>query len=314
MLVSLLIPIYKVEKHLVKCLDTIFYQTYSDIEYIFLDDCSPDESMSILHAYIENHHLDRKLITFLEHTENEGIAITRNDLVRQAKGDYILFVDSDDWMELDMVEQLVAATKNGTIDIVGCDYAKNYADGRQTFHFENYASNSQDNIVLLLNYTIGPALWKILVRKELFQQIQFQPDIEIGEDYVASVKLYYYAKSCSYVHRYLYHYVQYNESRYSNKIIKSIEDHIKAVVAVEAFLKSVDFTDQRIVREINLRKFCIKRYYLFPPLLDFRKWTKLFPESDKMWRYISYPAKEKLMYWLAEHHFFFLLWWYRRFI
>lgn len=313
MLVSILVPIYKVEKHLIKCLDTLFNQTYPDVEYIFLDDCSPDRSMSVLHSYIENHHLGGKQITFLMHTENKGIAITRSELVRQAKGDYILFVDSDDWMELDMVEHLVAATKNGTVDIVGCDYAKNYVNERKTYHFENYAVNCQDNILLLLNYTIGPALWKFLVRKELFQQIQFQPDIEIGEDYLASVKLYYYAESCACVHRYLYHYVQYNEARYSNKIAKSIEDHIKAVVAVEDFLKSVNFMDQRIVKEINLRKFNIKRYYLFPPLLNFKKWTILFPESDKMWRYISYSKKEKVMYWLAEHHFFLLLRWYRRF-
>lgn len=314
MLVSLLVPIYKVEKHLVKCLDTLFNQTYPEVEYIFLDDCSPDKSMSVLHTYIEDYHLACKQITILAHTENKGIATTRNDLVKQAKGKYILFIDSDDWIELDMVEQLVKATKNGIVDIVGCDYTKNYVDGRQTCHFENYASNSRDNIALLLNYTIGPALWKLLVRKELFQQIQFQPDIEIGEDYLASVKLYYYANSCSCVHRYLYHYVQYNESRYSNKIAKSIEDHIKAVIEVEAFLESVDFMNQEIIREINLRKFCIKRYYLFPPLFDFKKWTVLFPESNRMWRSISYSKKEKVMYWLAEHHLFFLLQWYRWFV
>lgn len=314
MLVSLLVPIYKVEKHLVKCLDTLFNQTYSEVEYIFLDDCSPDKSMSVLHTYIENYHLAHKQITFLVHTQNKGIATTRNDLVKQAKGEYILFVDSDDWIELDMVEQLVKATKNGTVDIVGCDYTKNYVDGRQTCHFENYASISRDNIALLLNYTIGPALWKLLVRKELFQQIQFQPDIEIGEDYLASVKLFYYADSCSCVHRYLYHYAQYNENRYSNKIAKSIEDHIKAVIEVEAFLGSVDFMNQEIIREINLRKFCIKRYYLFPPLFNHKKWAMLFPESDRMWRYISYSKKEKVMYWLAEHHLFFLLQWYRWFV
>lgn len=314
MLVSLLVPIYKVEKHLVKCLDTLFNQTYPEVEYIFLDDCSPDKSMSVLHTYIEDYHLACKQITILAHTENKGIATTRNDLVKQAKGEYILFVDSDDWIELDMVEQLVKATKNGTVDIVGCDYTKNYVDGRQTCHFENYASISRDNIALLLNYTIGPALWKLLVRKELFQQIQFQPDIEIGEDYLASVKLFYYADSCSCVHRYLYHYAQYNENRYSNKIAKSIEDHIKAVIEVEAFLGSVDFMNQEIIREINLRKFCIKRYYLFPPLFNHKKWTVLFPESNRMWRYISYSKKEKVMYWLAEHHLFFLLQWYRWFV
>jgi glycosyltransferase involved in cell wall biosynthesis len=307
MLVSILVPIYKVEKHLSKCLDTIFHQTYSDVEYIFVNDCSPDNSLNILNNYIGKNNIDKNKVTIISHFENKGIAITRNDLLDHAKGEYVLFVDSDDWVEADMVEQLISTTNNGTIDIVGCDYTDDYADGERKFHYENYTQDCKENIIRILNYNIGPAMWKILVRRELFKNIRFNPRIEIGEDYIVSVKLYYYAKNCSNIHKYLYHYIQYNETRYSGQTEKSISDHINAIIEVENFFKSVGLFTQKINYEIKLRKFNIKRYYLFSPLLDYTKWKNTFPDTNRMWRYIKYSKKEKIMYWLAEKHFFILL-------
>lgn len=307
MLISILVPIYKVEKHISKCLDTIFYQTYPDIEYIFVDDCSPDDSLTILKKYIDKNDIDKRKVRIISHLENKGIAITRNNLLDHAKGEYVLFVDSDDWIEADMVEQMVSATNNGTIDIVGCDYTDDYADGTHKFHYENYALDCKENIIRLLNYNIGPTMWKILVRRALFNNIRFNPAIDIGEDYVASIKLYYHATTCSNIHKFLYHYTQYNETRYSGQIAKSISDHINAVIEVENFLKSVGLFTQNINNEIRLRKFNIKRYYLLYPLRDYTKWKNTFPDTDRMWRYIEYSKKEKIMYWLAEKHFFILL-------
>jgi glycosyltransferase involved in cell wall biosynthesis len=307
MLISILVPIYKVEKFISKCLDSIFNQTYSDIEYVFLDDCSPDNSVRILKKNIKEHNIDQSKITIISHSENKGIAITRNDLLDHAKGEYVLFIDSDDWIESDMVEQMVSATNKGAIDIVGCDYTDEFIDGKSKLRYENYAQDCNENIVRLINYNIGPTLWKILVKKELFKNVKFRPDIEIGEDYIASIMLYYYAKNCSNVHQYLYHYVQYNTYRYSNQIRKSISNHINAIIIIEEFLKSKGLYDSRINKEIKLRKFSIKRYYLVPPLMDYAKWKITFPETDGMWRYIKYSRKEKIIYWLAEKHIFFLL-------
>ncbi len=307
MLVSILVPIYKVEKYIEKCLDSIFHQTYPDIEYVFVDDCSPDKSLTILKRYIDKKHIDKSKVTIISHLENKGIATTRNDLLDNAKGKYVLFVDSDDWIETDMIEQMLTVAENCTIDIIGCDYIDNYPNGTIKYHYENYSQDCKENITRLINYNIGPAMWKILIKKELFNIIKFQPEIDIGEDYIASIKLYYYAHNCANVHKYLYHYVQYNNNRYSNQLVKSISDHIRAVTVVEDFVKSVGLYNDKIEYELKLRKFNIKHYYLFLPLLDFKKWKKNFPESDRMWRHIRYSKKEKIIYWLAEKHLFGLL-------
>lgn len=306
MLVSILVPIYKVEKYIERCLTSIFNQTYPEIEYVFVDDCSPDNSLKILKDYISIHNIKNN-ITIISHTKNMGIAITRNDLIDNAKGVYVLFVDSDDWIENDMIEQMIYASNNGKIDIISCDYTKEYANGERTYHRENYTNDCHENMVRLINYNIGTVLWKMLIKRSLFKKIRFQPDIEIGEDYVASIKLFYYAESCSYIHKNLYHYAQFNKGRYSNQIAKSISDHTKAIKNIEAFFIEQGIIDKRIETELNLRKFGVKSYYLYQPLLNYKKWKYTFPESNQMWRLIKYSKREKIKFWLAEKKLFCIL-------
>lgn len=305
--VSILIPVYNVEKYIPRCLDSIFHQSYAEIEYVFVDDCTPDNSMLLIDRYIEVNGISRDKVKIISHSYNQGIAVTRNDCIANASGDYVLFVDSDDWIEPDMVEQLVIASNNGKADIVGCDFYEDFGDGRLVPHFEPYSSDCKENIVLCLNYRIATALWKMLIRRNIFSYFQFQPEIEIGEDYVASVKLYYYASSCACVHKCLYHYVKYNNDCYSKMIEKSIHDHILAVNAVEKFLKQVHLYNSAAKKELNLRKFCIKKYYLSKQMFDINKWNTTFPDVTDVWRNIGYPVKEKCIYWLAEKKLFLII-------
>ena len=120
--VSILVPIYNVENYIGKCLDSIFIQSYTNVEYVFVDDCSTDSSLQVLKSKLTEYSIPSDKYTILCHTENQGIAQTRIDLLSEAKGDYIQFIDSDDWIEKDMMVQMVEATDNGKIDIVGCDY------------------------------------------------------------------------------------------------------------------------------------------------------------------------------------------------
>lgn len=307
MLISIIVPIYCVEPYLEKCLNSIFSQTYTDIEYIFVDDCSPDNSIGVLDRCVLSHHIDRQKVTIIRHAENKGISITRNDALRVAKGDYILFVDSDDWIESCMVENLWKATDNGKIDIVGCDYIKEYADGSTTLHHENYGLDCTENLIKILNYDIGPYLWKMLVKRDLYNKALFPEQIEIAEDYIEAIKLFHLAHSFVAVHEYLYHYAQYNICRYSNQIAKSIAHHIEVVKMAEDYLRQNTLLTSAVQHQLLLRKFNIKRYYLYPPLTDYTCYRSIFPEADGMWRFISFPLKEKIRYYLAEKHCFVLL-------
>ena len=137
--VSILMPIYKVEKYLEKTLDSIFTQTYPYLDYVFVNDCSPDNSLQVLINTIEKHRIEKSRYTIINHEQNEGIAVSRTDCIAHAKGEYVFFVDSDDWIEKNAVEQMVTATKAGAIDIVGCDFSKDFLSGKTTYHHEDYA-------------------------------------------------------------------------------------------------------------------------------------------------------------------------------
>lgn len=302
--VSILMPIYKVEQYLEKTLESIFTQTYPNIEYVFVNDCSPDNSLQVLEDTIAKYGIDKDRYVIVNHLQNEGVAVSRTDCIANAKGDYIFFVDSDDWIEIDTVEQMVAATKGGTIDIVGCDYMKDYLSGKTTCHHEDYAETCRENMLKCLNYEIATVLWKLLIKGSLFENFEISP-INIGEDYIISIKLFYFADSFSPLHKAFYHYVQYNQNRLSYQNLRSINDHIKCVNEVELFLRGQGDYDAIIEHKLLLRKFNIKsNFVLNKRLISEKGFNSTFPETRGIWHEMGYSWKECMKFWFAEHGLF----------
>lgn len=302
--VSILMPIYKVEQYLEKTLNSIFTQTYQNIDYVFVNDCSPDNSLQVLKDTIGKYGIDESRYTIINHDQNEGIAVSRADSIANAKGDYVLFVDSDDWIEPDMVQTLLDATDNGEIDIIGSDIAGDHLDGKVTCHHEKYGKTCRENLIKCLNYDINTVLWKLLIRRSLFDNFTITPHVDIVEDYIISVKLYYYAKSFKAVPQAMYHYVQYNQARVSLQKLRSINMHILGVKEVEAFCREKGIYDELIEEKLLLRKFNIKSNFLTKQLLDFDTYKSVFPEANRVWRKIPYLRKEKIKFWLAEKGLF----------
>lgn len=306
-LVSYLVPIYNVEKYLESCLESIFGQTYQNTEYVFVDDCSTDNSYDVLLSTLKKNNIPQERYTIVRHPQNEGIAVSRADCIANAKGEYVQFVDSDDWIEPDMTETMVAASQSSQIDLVGCYYIKDFLSGKQTRHKENYSQSCAENMVLCINYDISTVLWKMLIRRSLFSNFTITPHVDIVEDYIISVKLYFYANSFAVVDKYMYHYVQYNEGRVSFQTLRSITNHIKGVKEVEEFLESKGLVTPKISNLLNLRKFNIKSNFLTKNLFDIQAYKTTFPEADKVWRQINYSRNEKIKFWLAEKKLYFIL-------
>ena len=305
--VSILMPIYKVELFLERTLDSIFTQSYSNIDYVFVNDCSPDNSLQVLMNTIARYGVEESRYTIVNHQENEGIAVSRADCLANAKGDYVYFVDSDDWIEKDAVENMVAATKEGTIDIVGCDFMKDYMSGKTTYHHENYAETCRENMLRCLNYDIATVLWKLLIKRSLFENFRIS-SINIGEDYIISIKLFYYAHSFISLHTAFYHYVQYNQDRLSFQSLRSIKDHVRCVEEVEHFIKEKGLYDNYAQFKMLQRKFIIKsNFVLNKNLLNQDAFNNTFPEAKGLWKHIDYSRKECLKFWFAEHGLFILL-------
>lgn len=306
-MVSVLVPVYNVEKYIEKCAESIFAQTYKNLEFVFVDDCCQDNSIEVLENVIKKYGISHDRYLIIRHPQNEGIAVSRADCISHAKGDYILFVDSDDWIEKNMVEALVTATNEGEIDIVACDYMKDYISGEISYHDEDYADTCRENLIRSINYDISTLLWKLLIRRELFSHFTITPHVDIVEDYIITVKLYYYAKTFTRIRKYLYHYVQYNQARVSFQTQRSIMNHIKGVKEVEAFCRDKGLCDERVEKLLSLRKFNIKSNFLTKRMLDYEAYKDTFPEANGTWRQLGYSSKECLKFWLAEHGLYSIL-------
>ena len=305
--VTILMPIYKVEQYLEKTLTSVFTQTYNNIDYVFVNDCSPDNSLKVLTDTISKFGIASERYVIVNHQHNEGIAVSRSDCIAKATGDYVYFVDSDDWVEPDAVEKMVEASLGGTVDLVGCDFAKDFLSGEVTFHHENYSTSCRENLLKCLNYEIGTVLWKILIRRSLFNHITIKPHIDIVEDYIISIKLYYYAHNFVSIPQAFYHYVQYNQARVSLQTLWSVRMHIEGVKEIEAFCREKGLYDDYVEQQLNLRKFNIKSNFLTKHLLDYDASKNTFPEASHVWIKMGYSRKERLKFWLAEYGMFPLL-------
>lgn len=139
MKVSLLIPVYGVEKYIEKCAVSLFEQTYEDIEYIFVDDCTPDNSMNVLSGVIERYPKRKDHTRIIHHDCNKGLAQARNTALEAATGDFVLNVDSDDYLELQAIERLCAVADKKKADVVVFGFYSVYVKGRvacpNMYHF-----------------------------------------------------------------------------------------------------------------------------------------------------------------------------------
>ena len=120
--ISILVPVYKVEKYLERCLDSILAQTFTDWECILIDDGSPDNSGKICDEYAKK---DERFVV-LHHESNKGSAAARNTAFNKASADYFICVDSDDWVEPNYLEELYNKAINTNADVIGCNLVKEF--------------------------------------------------------------------------------------------------------------------------------------------------------------------------------------------
>ena len=305
--VSILVPLYNVEKYVGRCVESLFSQTYANIEYVFVNDCTPDTSMEVITDYIEKYGVCDKC-KIINHTVNKGISASRNDCLDNASGDYILFIDSDDYIDVDMVEKLVLAAQENNADISGCGYIEEYEDHSVEIP-QRYTNDHQEMMRAITLLTIKGVMWKLLIRRSIVDEnkIRFIPDNTMVDDYLFCCQVFFYAKRFASVNRCMYHYIQYNPNNYSKTREFNITSQAKAIVKAEEFYKENDAYE--IVRDVMLqRKFISKLPLLLnKSCYNVKLWRSLFPESNDAWTKMNFGYKQKALFWLASSPFYRLL-------
>ena len=229
---SIIVPVYNVEKYLDKCLERILNSTYKDFELIVINDGTKDNSEQIITKYLDNEEYKDK-ITYIS-KENSGLSDTRNLGMSKAKGEYIAFVDSDDYIETTMYETMMNKALEKNYDIVACDVKLVYEDSDKekviSSAYEKDLFNKDEIKQTMLTYY--PVVWNKIYKKSLLEGIEFSKGVWY-EDMEFNLKVYPRINSIGVVKEPLYNYLQrgnsitytYNDKLYD--IITNMDTVIK---------------------------------------------------------------------------------------
>ncbi len=240
--VSVIIPVYGVEKYIERCARSLFEQTLDGIEYIFVDDCSPDKSIEILERIIEEYRPrfagKRKVVRIERMLTNSGLAAVRKHGIQFSTGEYVIHCDSDDWVETDMYRLMYEEAERTDADIVMCGYKA--TDGVKVFN-ECYhqQTNKAKLLSSLLTMNESWSVWNKMCKRSLYDSDIVYPTLAMGEDMVLTTQMVLNAQRIAVVNKALYNYfynpnsitkVQSESLRY--KHWKDSADNAKTVISI----------------------------------------------------------------------------------
>ena len=186
-LISVIIPVYKVEKYLEKCVDSVINQTYKNLEIILVDDGSPDNCPKICDEYAKK---DKRIKVI--HKENGGVGSARNKGMEKAVGEYITFVDSDDWLEKNFIQEMLFIINKYKVDYVTCGYYRVYENKKEIINgnLEEIVIDSKEYANKLLNVQNGYGFVHMkLIKKEKISSLRFEEKLVVGEDALFNIQL-----------------------------------------------------------------------------------------------------------------------------
>ena len=208
---SVIIPIYGTEDYIQRCANSLFQQELNNIQFIFVNDCTPDRSMEVLSKVIKDyrHEIDRRAweIVIVKNSQNIGLAGSRKHGIDVADGDYIIHCDSDDWVDENMYRLMYEKAVGDNADIVVCDIRM--TDGVQDIKVLKGCANTKRDI-FIERMMLQKDHWSLcnkLVRRECYNGIQY-PKGGMGEDMVLSLQLIWNSKNVAYVKNTSYKYFQ----------------------------------------------------------------------------------------------------------
>ncbi len=312
--VSIIVPIYNVEKYIERCAVSLFEQDFDDIEYIFVNDCTPDNSVDILQKVIEKYPNRKPNAKIIHHKENKGLGSARKTGLENAVGEYVLHIDSDDWCELDMISSLYAKAKETDADIVACDYFLNYTN-REVYQKQDYTGNTEKDIWNLWIGVLRPYVWNKLVKRDLYVKNNICPPIEISmiEDYWLMARLFSVTKNIAYVPKAFMHYWQGNSNALT-KIFneKSFEDFRWLIKTTTQFLKEKNLYE-KYKEAFNIKKLAYILWFNNGQY-DRKLINSICPEAHKLkylqrtnaWKY-KFSWRNKILFVFYFLHLDFLI-------
>ena len=299
--VSILVPVYNVSAFIERCAHSLFIQTFDELEIVFVNDCTPDNSMDLLQQVIAEFPSRKEQVVIINHPVNRGIGKTRNTLLEAATGDYVMWVDSDDSVTENAVELLHTAAVSKDADVVTADsYYLYQVDNHMGIRRQNVPSETKEYIEALAFRNVRAALWGTLSKRSLWadNQLKMAEGVNYGEDYYNTVRLFYFAKNMTVVHEPFYYYNQTNLSSYRTGSKK--EMHFQSIILLFQYLDSF-FNQQNDIQRFELFLAKAKLMERGALLLHTsaalrRKYASLFESEEHKFATITLPFSRWQMY------------------
>lgn len=312
--VSIIIPVYKAEQWIEQCARSLFNQTLDEIEFIFVDDCSPDSSIDILQTVLKEYPKRKEQIIIISHKKNQGVAAARTTGIKAASGDYIIHCDPDDWVEPYFCEALYNKAVLEEADIVACDYYESLNGGSEIVITHEYPTTSPQQLVHdIYKNPIPTFCWMLLMKRELFTKNNILPfeGINSGEDLNVVFRVMFFAKKIVHIDKPLYHYERRTNSISLDSNYSKLWNNyvVNNIAGLEDFIKQQNAEDEFNIT-LNYLKFSKKMFLLAgkKPLLNL--WFQSYPESNKdIMKYASYPLRTRRILNVCSKSYI-ILWFY----
>ena len=232
-LVSVGVPVYNAEKYIERCVKSILLQSYENLEVVFVDDCSTDNSVSIIENTLKLYPHRKEQVRIIRHTSNQGVSVARNTLLSAFTGEFFSFVDADDYLTPHAIFRLVSCQCQDNCDMVSGAYMK-YFGSDHVIHNENYGLGVEELLKRCCSTQSCHENVARLFRTSLFRNppIRYLPGIKIGEDWLFMVEVLLRMNHVASINEIVYVYDFTNEISAMHQITKNISDYLLADVNI----------------------------------------------------------------------------------
>lgn len=256
-LVSICVPIYNVEQYIEKCAKSLFEQTYENIEYIFVNDSTPDNSIVILRKLMNLYPNRKASSVIIEHQYNRGLAAARNTALKYASGEFIMWVDSDDYIDANTVSALIKEQDKTDSDIISYGVYREYKN-KIVIQLPPKFEKNTAMAKAIISRKVFVGVCGRLIRRSLYinNGIMAHEGVNMAEDYSVMPLLAYYAQKVASIREPMYHYNLCNEKSHVNNVSKVAVDQLWCAyhILYEFFFDKKDYYDSLVRANIALSK------------------------------------------------------------
>ncbi len=285
-LVSVILPMYRVLSVLPRCIDALLAQTYSHLELLFVDDCSPDESAQFIEEMRPTLEARGFVVQVLKHQYNQGVASARNTALEHASGEWVFHYDADDYLLPNAIERLVEESIRLNADVVDCDWTLCHGDKKRLME-QPHPAIGEEAFALMCKGLMKWNLWLFLVRRSLIEReapLRFIPGANMGEDMMLMGKVFLRSRRVSILAEALYDYTKNDEGQLTGQYRPEHWEQVETNVReLEQYIIAMGGnTTDELTALVQQLKLSLKLPLLISPRqADYDRWLHWMPEANK---------------------------------